>query len=71
MKPRFIQYDNRTWRMTELAREYHMPVGTLYGRIQRFGETATGVARALATGVMTRRQAGLVGASRSPWRYPT
>lgn len=67
---RFIRYDNRDWRLSELARRYHLAPGTLSGRIARFGETATGISRALATGVMSRAQAGQRGASRSPWRYP-
>ena len=67
---RFIEYENRPWRITELARAHRLPVGTLAGRIRRFGETATGISRALATGVMTREAAGRRGASRSPWRYP-
>jgi hypothetical protein len=67
---RFIHYNDRDWRLTELARRYHLPPGTLSNRLDRFGETATGIARALATGIMTREQAGQRGASRSPWRYP-
>lgn len=67
---RFVEYDSRTWRLSELARAYHIPRGTLRGRLERFGETATGISRALATGIMTREQAGRIGASRSPWRYP-
>jgi hypothetical protein len=67
---RFIRYDNRDWRLTELARRHHLAPGTLHNRLNRFGETATGIARALATGIMTRSQAGQRGASRSPWRYP-
>jgi len=69
--PHFIRYDNRNWRLTELARRYHLAPGTLSGRLSRFGETATGITRALATGIMSREQAGRIGASRSPWRYPT
>ena len=64
---RFIEYEDRAWRITELARAHHLSVGTLYGRLERFGETASGIQRSLTTGLMTRRQAGLVGASRSPW----
>lgn len=69
--PRFILYDNRPWRISELARHHHLAVGTLSGRLARFGESATGLQRALATGIMSRRQAGQIGASRSCWRYPT
>ena len=68
-KTRFVYYEDRPWRITELARTYHLSVGTLAGRLNRFGESSTGIARALATGQMTPRQCGLIGASRSPWRY--
>lgn len=68
-KPRFIRYADRDWQLTDLARHYHIAPGTLRGRLGRFGETATGISRSLATGIMTRADAGKVGASRSPWRY--
>lgn len=67
--PRFIIYEDRHWRITELARQYRIPVGTLSGRLARFSESATGIQRALATGIMTRQQARQRGALRSPWRY--
>lgn len=67
--PRFIIYEDRHWRITELARQYRIPVGTLSGRLARFSESATGIQRALATGIMDRRQAGRIGASRSSWNY--
>lgn len=67
--PRFIIYEDRRWRITELARQYRLAPGTLSGRLARFGESATGIHRALATGIMTCRQSGQLGASRSPWRY--
>lgn len=68
-KTRFVYYEDRPWRITELARTYHLSVGTLAGRLNRFGESSTGIARALATGRLTPRQCGLMGAARSPWRY--
>lgn len=67
--PRFIIYEDRHWRISELARQYRIPVGTLSGRLARFSESATGIQRALATGIMTNRAAGQRGALRSPWRY--
>jgi len=67
--PRFIVYEERRWRITELARHYQMPVGTLSGRLARFSESATGIHRALATGIMIREHAGQRGALHSPWRY--
>ena len=66
--PRFIVYEEQRWRITELARQYRISVGTLSGRLARFSESATGIHRALATGIMTREQAGQRGALRSPWR---
>jgi hypothetical protein len=46
------------WRFIDLARSHHISPGALYHRLERFGETATGIARALATGIMSREQAG-------------
>ncbi|MCB1771956.1 MAG: hypothetical protein KDJ31_19990 [Candidatus Competibacteraceae bacterium] len=66
---RFIRYDNHEWRLSQLARRYHLAPGTLSRRLDRFGETATGIARALATGILTREQSGRRGALKSPWRY--
>lgn len=67
---RFIRYDGRDWRLTELARTYQLVPATLYRRLERFGETPTGIRRALVTGIMSRAMAGRRGAERSPWRYP-
>lgn len=68
---RFITTTSGQWNLSELARRYQLAPGTLSGRLHRFGHTATGLQRALTTGIMTHRQAGQIGASRSPWRYPT
>lgn len=68
-RPRFVIYEDRTWRISELARRHKLAVGTLSGRLARFGESAFGIQRALATGIMTREQAGQRGALRSSWRY--
>jgi hypothetical protein len=65
---RFITYNARQWRFSELARAHRIPVGTLHARINRFGDTATGIARSLATGILTREAAGRRGAQQSPWR---
>ncbi len=67
--PRFIHYDDRDWGLTELARAYQLAPTTLYRRLERFGESASGISRALTTGIMSREAAGRLGASRSPWRY--
>lgn len=61
-KPRWITWDNREWRLNELAREYHIAVGTLAARLNRLP-----VERALATGIATRSAAGQRGKSVSPW----
>jgi hypothetical protein len=66
----FITYDQQQWTVTGLARRYGLPPSTLRHRVERFGATATGIQRALATGIMTREQAGRRGAERSCWRYP-
>ena len=67
---RFIEYQGSRWRLTALARSHHLDPATLWRRLERFGETPTGIQRALATGIMTRSAAGRRGAERSPWRYP-
>jgi len=66
---RFIEYEGRQWPISQLARSHGLKPSTLSGRIKRFGETATGIHRSLATGLLTASQAGSRGASRSPWRY--
>lgn len=66
---RFIHYDDRDWGLTELARVYQLAPTTLYRRLERFGESASGIHRALTTGIVSREAAGRLGASRSPWRY--
>lgn len=68
-KQRFIEFDGKAWRIGALAQSRGLACGTLAARIERFGETATGIARALATGIMTREAAGKRGADRSCWRY--
>lgn len=67
---RFIQWENRDWSLSDLARRYRLPTGTLSKRLSRFGETATGIQRALTTGIMTASQSGRIGAMRSSWRHP-
>lgn len=66
---RFITTTSGQWGLSELARRHHLAPGTLSKRLNRLGYTATGLQRALATGIMTHSQAGQIGASRSPWRY--
>lgn len=67
---RWIEFEGTRWRMVDLARAYCISPGTLGHRLDRFGETATGIRRALATGIATRSQAGKIGAAHSPWRHP-
>jgi hypothetical protein len=67
---RFITWQDRDWSLSDLARRYRLPTGTLSKRLGRFGETATGIHRALTTGIMTHSQAGRIGAKRSSWRHP-
>lgn len=66
---RFIEYAGQSWRLTELARASNLAPTTLFRRIERFGETPSGIQRAVTTGLMTHEAAGRRGASRSPWRY--
>lgn len=66
---RFVEFEGRHWLISHLAREHHIAPGTFHNRLIRFGETPTGIARSLATGILTRSQAGKRGAARSPWRY--
>lgn len=67
---RFIEYEGSLWRLTALARSHHLAPTTLAHRLERFGATPTGIRRALSTGIIDCREAGRIGASRSPWRYP-
>lgn len=69
-KARWITWDNREWRISELAREHHYSVGTLAARINRFGSTTTGITRALCTGIVSRETNGKRSKMVSPWRYP-
>lgn len=68
--PRFISWEGQEWTITRLATAYRLAPSTLAHRLERFGQTVTGINRALATGIMDCRAAGRRGASRSPWRYP-
>jgi len=63
---RFIVWEGREWTLNQLARTYHLPTSTLNHRLERFGATPTGIQRALATGLIDCRRAGLIGKSRSP-----
>lgn len=68
-KARFISWANDTWTLSRLAKAYHLPTSTLNHRLERIGETSTGIARALATGVIDCRKAGSIGAKKSYWSY--
>ena len=65
--PRFIEHEGQQWRVSQLADHVGMRRATLASRIERFGATATGISRSLATGIMTPAQCGQLGAQRSPW----
>ena len=69
MPPRWIEYEARQWTVTALAREYHLSPSTFRHRVDRFGTTASGLHRALCTGVLDCRAAGRIGALRSPWKF--
>lgn len=69
MRPRFIQWEGKAWTLTSLSRQHGIATGTLYCRLQRFGETASGISRALSTGIMSKEAIGRLSASNSPWRY--
>lgn len=58
-KVRFVDYAGRYWRLSDLARTYHLRPQTLAGRLDR----GLPVERALATGICTRAQAGMRGAA--------
>ena len=68
--PRFIIWDGTVWTIRRLALAYHLAPSTLGHRLDRFGQTTTGIQRALATGLIDCREAGRRGAARSPWRFP-
>lgn len=68
--PRFIHWEGETWTIRRLALAHRLAPSTLVHRLDRFGETVTGIQRALATGLVDCRRAGQIGAARSPWRYP-
>jgi len=65
---RWIPTPSGPMRLSALANRYGLAPSTLSHRLDRFGETSTGLARALATGLMSREQSGRMGAARSPWR---
>jgi hypothetical protein len=53
-KQRWIEYEGRQWRLSELAGEYHLRPQTLASRLDR----GYPVTRALATGLCSREEAG-------------
>ncbi len=65
----FVEFNGRSCTITELAKTYSIKIGTLSNRLQRFGETTTGIMRALTTGVQSRSEAGKRGAETSYWRF--
>lgn len=67
MKKRFIEWDGARWPLRHLASAHGIAPGTLYYRLRVLGETPTGIARALATGIVSRSEAGRRGALASPW----
>lgn len=65
---RIVEYLGQSRRVVDLARDYQLNPSTLHRRLDRFGETATGIHRALATGLLNCIQSGQRGARISPWR---
>jgi hypothetical protein len=61
-RQRWIDWDGRTWRLSDLARCYHLRPQTLAARIDRGYE----LARALATGLCPLEEAGRRGSRQ--WR---
>ena len=64
---RWIDYEGRRWRLTELAKAHGLKPQTLASRIAR----GLPIARALATGICTAAEAGRRGAAASGWRNRT
>ena len=64
---RWIDYEGRRWRLSDLAREHGLKPQTLASRIDR----GLPIARALATGICTVVEAGRRGAAASDWRNRT
>lgn len=64
---RFIEWGGQKWPLTQLARAHGLSPGTFSYRLSRFGESSTGIQRALCTGLVDRSEAGRRGAMRSPW----
>jgi hypothetical protein len=67
---RWVQWEGELWTIRRLADANRIAPATLANRLNRFGETITGIQRALATGILDKHQSGIRGALRSPWRYP-
>lgn len=61
---RWVIYEGRQWRLTELAAAHHLLPQTLASRIDR----GLPIPRALATGLLSMAEAGRRGAAVSPWR---
>ena len=64
-KPRWIKWDGRTWRLTELAVSVGLKPQTLASRVDRGYE----IGRALATGLCSSEEAGRRAVAVR--RYPT
>ena len=60
---RWIEYHGVRYRLSALASEHGLAVGTLWSRLER----GMSVERALATGIVTRDAAGRRGRDTSPW----
>lgn len=66
---RWIEYQGGWWNLSQLAKSGNLPVGTFAARLERFGCDEAGITRALATGVISRQQAGIRGKEHSPWTH--
>jgi len=62
-----VNYCNQEWNLTALAATHQIARRTLEHRIKRFGATATGVQRALCTGIKDHAARGRIGKPNNPW----
>jgi len=60
---RWVEYHGVNYRLSALASEHGLAVGTLWSRLER----GMSVERALATGIVTRDAAGRRATLISPW----
>ena len=66
-KRRFIEWQGQTWTLTSLAREHGLHPATLKSRLD---VARLPLARALATGLCSKSEAGRRSAAKSTWLQP-